>query len=697
LTRHLLKSRWLAATLAVALLVLCTAYQWHTAYSLDIGAVKADDDLYIAGFYHRESSPADDYRWTGPSAFARFPGMGSGRPWTLSLYASGYRPPGQESPDVEIRVNNHQVTRFVAQEGMQEYVFDVPASVLDWSGDVVIEIRPEVFSPEGDSRQLGLLVSRVTFTPAGAGVTIPSPLTLAIILGSVAILYLFLRWLGASGLVSFGATLPLVAALGFVAALHRQYLTYFSLFVLLLLAGAAMATVILHSLLCKLARRFGWATIGVAQLKPVLGVLLLALACNLALAPTPGFVGDIGIYMLWAWKLTTGGLHTAYLPHQLVEPINYLPFIPYLFSLVGSWYRRLSAPSFPYPLEQATLLFYSIIKLPMIVANLATGAIVFLFLRRETSQRLALLSMAAYVLNPAILFDSAYGGQADAIHSLFAVLAVVLILNKRVVGAWFSIALAALSKPQGALFLPLILFLTWRESGGRAVLKGLLTAVATTVFVFSPFLWRGTGDSLLGYLFSIGRLDIPGLPAYTTMGAHNLWWVLGLGAEVGDTAGPLSQLPVVGTLLTPRTIGLALLALLYALGLCKLWRENSRSDVPIVAAFLGFACYMSLTQVHETYAFSVLPFLALALPFATKWRIVYAVLSLTFLANMCLHDAALLDMMGVLEQEWLIEPLKYVNALVNVGVFVYWIVELVPRWGLRRASGSTDLEERQAV
>jgi hypothetical protein len=697
LTRYMSRSRWLAATLAVTLLVLCAAYQWHSAYSLDIGAIKADDDLYITGFHQRESSPADDYRWTGPSAIVRFPGVGSGRPWSLSLYASGYRPAGQNSPDVEVRVNDHQVASFVAQEGMQEYVFDVPAALLGWSGDVVIEIRPEVFSPEGDSRQLGLLVSRVTLTPAGGGIAVPSPWTLVLVLASVAILYLFLRWLGARDSVSFWASLPLVVALGFVAALHRQYLTYFSVLVLLLLAGAAIATVILHWLLERLGRRRGWSTTEATQLKPVLGVLLLALACNLALAPTPGFVGDMGIYMLWAWKLTTGGLHTAYLPHQLVEPINYLPFIPYLFSFVGSWYRRLFAPSFPCPLEQTTLLLYSMIKLPMIVANLATGTIIFLFLRRETNQRLALLSMAVYLFNPAILFDSAYGGQADAIHSLFSVLAVVLILHNRVAGAWFSIALAALSKPQGALFLPLILFLTWRESGTRGVLKGLLTAAATTALVFSPFLWRGTWDSLLGYLLSIGRLDIPGLPAYTTMGAHNLWWVLGLGAEVGDTAGPLSQLPVVGALITPRTIGLALLGLLYALGLYRLWRHRSRSDVPIVAAFLGFACYMSLTQVHETYAFSVLPFLALALPFARRWRVVYAVLSLTFLANMCLHDAALLDMMGVLEQEWLIEPLKYANALVNLGVFVYWVIELSPRRGLRKGSVPSSLDEREVV
>jgi len=697
LIRDSLWNRWLCALLALTLLVVFLAHQWDATYSLDIGAVKADDDLYVTGFYQRESSAQDDYRWTGPHASVRFPGLGSGQGWTLSLHASGYRPEGQPLPRVEMWLNDQHLASFAAEDGMAEYEFPIPASMIDWSGDMLVEIEPEVFSPENDSRQLGLLISRISIEPTGGGVVLPSPLTLLVLLLPVLFLFLFLRWMGASPSISFCTSLPLVAALAFVAALHRQYLTYVSLLVLTLLAGSVVAAVVLYLLLGKLARRFPWLALEHWEGKTVLGVLLLALACNLALAPTPGFVGDLGIYMLWAWKLTTGGLHTAYLPHPLVEPINYLPLIPYLFSLVGSLYQRLFAPDFPLPLAQTTLLFYSMMKLPMIAANLATGAIIFVFLRRRTSQRVALLSMTVYLFNPAILFDSAYGGQADAIHSLFAVLAVVLILEKRVVGAWFSVALAALSKPQGALFLPLILFLTWRQLGTRAVLKGLVTAGATVILIFSPFFWRGTGDSLLGYLLSIGRMDIPGLPAYTTMGAHNLWWVLGLGAEVGDTAGPLSQLPAFGTLITPRIIGLALLGLLYALGLWRLWKDGDESSVPVVAAFLGFACYMSLTQVHETYAFSVLPFLALALHTDRRWRKVYVVLSLTFLANMCLHDAALLDMVGVLEQEWLTEPSKYANALVNLAVLVYWITDLTLGKRLRRAPGSRDFEERQAV
>ena len=690
-------SRWFGALLALVLAVVFIAYQWTASYSLDIGAIRADDDLFIAGFHQRESNPTDDYRWTGSHASVELPGLGRGRPWTLVLFLNGYRSLGQPSPRVTLSVNGHLLARFVAEGGMAEYRFQIDPAMIGLSGDVLVEIAPQVFLPEDDSRELGVLVSRITVEPAAAGIVVPSPVTQLLIAGSVVVLFLFLRRIGASPTLAFCASLPLLLALGFVAAVHRQYVTWYSLLVLLLLTGAAVASAVLECVLAWSARRFRNSALDDVETRPLLGLLLLALACYLALLPTPGFVGDIGIFMLWSWKLTTEGLHAAYLPHPLVGPVNWLPLIPYLFSVVGSLYRRLFAPSFPFPLDQTTLLFYSMLKLPTITADIGTGAVIFAFLRRRTSQRLALLSMAAYLFNPAVLFNSAYGGQADAIHSLFAVLAVALILERRVAGAWLSISLSALSKPQGGLFLPLTLLLTWKQSGARAVLKGMAAAAIVMLVVFSPFLCHGTWGSLLEYLTSIGRLDIPGMPAHTTMGAHNLWWVLGLGGEVADTGGPMSQLPFVGSLLVPRTIGLTLMVMMYGLGLFRVWKSGDESLVPVIAAFVGFACYMTLTQMHERYAFSMLPFLAMALPSARRWAFIYLALTVTFLANLSLNDAALLDMLGILEHERLLGYISYLNALVNLGMLVYWVVVLSTGWRGGRVAVTDSSPARQAA
>jgi len=82
----------------------------------------------------------------------------------------------------------------------------------------------------------------------------------------------------------------------------------------------------------------------------------------------------------------------------------------------------------------------------------------------------------------------------------------------------------------------------------------------------------------------------------------------------------------------------------------------------------------------KTYAFSVLPVLGLALPSGARWSLVHLALTLILLANMCLHDAALLDMLGLLEHERLLDPIKYLNALVNLGVLVYWAGVLSAGW-----------------
>ena len=48
--RDVVWGRWLCALLAPTLIVVYIACQWSASYSLDIGAIKADDDLLTAGF-----------------------------------------------------------------------------------------------------------------------------------------------------------------------------------------------------------------------------------------------------------------------------------------------------------------------------------------------------------------------------------------------------------------------------------------------------------------------------------------------------------------------------------------------------------------------------------------------------------------------------------------------------------------------
>ena len=56
------------------------------------------------------------------------------------------------------------------------------------------------------------------------------------------------------------------------------------------------------------------------------------------------------------------------------------------------------------------------------------------------------------------------------------------------------------------------------------------------------------------------------------------------------------------------------------------------------AAYTAFAFFMGMTQIHENHMYAVFPLLAVAA--ALNWRLwpLYAVLALTWCANMLLHD-----------------------------------------------------------
>jgi hypothetical protein len=113
--------------------------------------------------------------------------------------------------------------------------------------------------------------------------------------------------------------------------------------------------------------------------------------------------------------------------------------------------------------------------------------------------------------------------------------------------------------------------------------------------------------------------------------------------------------------------------------------------------------------LRSRWLIALLALTLVAIFFAYQWDTSYslgigAVLLHSILGRLVLRfcwfvveDTQLKPVLGVLEQEWLTEPLKHANALVNLGVLAYWITELIPGWGPRRAPWSGSLDHGQAT
>jgi len=124
------------------------------------------------------------------------------------------------------------------------------------------------------------------------------------------------------------------------------------------------------------------------------------------------------------------------------------------------------------------------LRIPGFAADLLAGALIYRVLRARCSFNAAILAAAAYVFNPALIFDSAYWGQTAAIHSLFMLLSIIALDRHRYDWAGVALAAAILTKPQAIAIAPLVLMLAIKERGTLRLVAG--GVVATLVIMLMP-------------------------------------------------------------------------------------------------------------------------------------------------------------------------------------------------------------------
>ncbi len=173
--------------LAFSLTVWTLAYQYKTVYTVDLGGTT--DNAYVSGFNDKEHNQILNFRWSEASSEVRFPGVGN-QPVVLSITAIGFRPSG-ESPAIQMEARGFTFTLQTRSETHTDTFFVARGRSLD--GDFTVTITSPTFSPPNDPRVLGIIVDKVSVSPAGYGLrpaVVPSPGTLAGLLFGVVGVYL---------------------------------------------------------------------------------------------------------------------------------------------------------------------------------------------------------------------------------------------------------------------------------------------------------------------------------------------------------------------------------------------------------------------------------------------------------------------------------------------------------------------------
>lgn len=333
--------------------------------------------------------------------------------------------------------------------------------------------------------------------------------------------------------------------------------------------------------------------------------LAISFIVRLALFPLHGYTIDTDDFLSWFSTAAAHGIRPFYSDSGWTD---YPPFNVYIFWFFGSIANAVS---------KAGISAVSIVKLAPNLFDLGTAALIYFFVRRQASFKMAIAATALYAFNPAVIYDAAVWGQYDAIYTFFLVLSLMLALRSKPLFSAAAFALGILTKPQGIALAPLVAFLIYKKNGLKQMLYSLMAFVVTVFVVILPFNWGGSPISFLTNIYFVAYKGY----AYTSVNAFNLWGLIS-GMWVPD-----------GYLFI---VGWALFGAFAVFTLYYLNKHLNVSDefIAVYAAFmLLFAFFMLPTRIHERYLFPAISVLALMFPFVKRARPLYLVLTATLFVN----------------------------------------------------------------
>jgi dolichyl-phosphate-mannose-protein mannosyltransferase len=337
-------------------------------------------------------------------------------------------------------------------------------------------------------------------------------------------------------------------------------------------------------------------------------LLLVAFVVRIALFPLQGYQNDMATYQYWFNTAAENGIRPFYtVVLQQAGWIDYPPFNVYVFWVFGNIAKAVSA----WGINEI-----NVVKLVPNLFDMATAALIYLFLRKQLSSKLSLLGTGLYAFNPAVIFNAAVWGQFDAIYTFFLAFSLILALKNKPYFSAGIFALAILTKPQAIALLPLIIYLIFRKNGLKSLLLSAVSFLATLFVVILPFDWNGNPITFLSNIY----FGAYGGYAYTSINAFNIWGLFGLWKS--DAYFYL--------------IGWAMFGIFAAFSIYVLHKrfKFSGDSLAIFCAFmLLFAFFMLPTRIHERYLFPAISMLALLFPLAKKTRSLFVVLTATFFVN----------------------------------------------------------------
>jgi hypothetical protein len=480
------------AGVLLAGILMIGAYQFRPAYDIPFGT--QIDGVLLDGFHAEEKAPDDQtfrFRWSSGDAYITLQDVGR-QDFDVALSVSGTRPAGQPSPSIEVRAGGKSLLKVAPPPQLTAYSFQVPRESVE-DGTLRLHLTANAFSPPGDERELGVLVTHLRVTPsANPDRFIEPPLgPLVWVLGAIAMLGLVLAALGwGVGGVALGTCIVGVFAAWLLVA-DRLWLTsrqWYEAWPQVLLAGAVL--LLLFRPVSGWLLRSGGADWTAIQRRVFLTVLFAAFVVRLAGQLHPQiYVVDLGFHEHRFQTVESGQLLFLTFSSEWGNRHNFYLPTAYVFMLPLQWLLHD---------ERLIIRIFT-----CAISTLGAFAVFYLVKRVVRSGWAALSASVLYLSMPISVIPLSWGVTTNVFGEFFAVCALAIAVgaypnlrpNRLAVWALLFVFFIALLSHPGVVLLTGLTFglmsLIWlasRRMAGRkaqaAWLLGTLLAATLLAFIF---------------------------------------------------------------------------------------------------------------------------------------------------------------------------------------------------------------------
>lgn len=217
----------------------------------------------------------------------------------------------------------------------------------------------------------------------------------------------------------------------------------------------------------------------------VFGALFLGLILRVILSLIfTGHSTDIGCFSAWSNTVADVGFSEFYTTTSFCD---YPPGYMVVLWVIGNIIRL-------FQIEYGTGLYYIMLKLPTIIADLAVAYLLYRFCKTRFPKRITYFVLFIAALNPAFMFLSGAWGQIDQLLTLCIVASFLMLIDEKPIWAGVLYGAAVLLKPQAfivgpVIFVAYMLYIRNKDEKNRfglTALGYLLGLLGAGAFVLLP-------------------------------------------------------------------------------------------------------------------------------------------------------------------------------------------------------------------